>query len=463
MSSVIPGLIMLLVIGLFISVSVLALPGDSRVRRQKYAQQLKSALENNDLETASLAVRALLDTQLYNESLLIQRAIILEHQGQSESAQELMQQVVEKSRSSSAAYWLALKKYPLDNLSRWTEQDHSQFRSLMAVALADAKASEHKERYLTMAKYWVANNLDSEAIKLIEGLAPFHPDVAQSAALLCLRVGKQADANRYAQIAAKFYEKKLEADSSDKVSRVELARAYLMLERESDSVDLIRSTLATADSTEVRALYAEAIAAWVKRLKQQSPDASGLAQRLQLIFEALKIQPNHPLLIDSIIELALDARAIDEPSLHLLLAENLKQLDPGIIHFISGTAALLDGDTAKAETHLRIAGEQQGAMAGILNNLAVSLGSKEGADLEQALRFSELALRQLPDHPYFLETRGQILAKLGRSEEAVRDLERALKSQELAKSILPTLVDLYRKLGMDEIAEGYAKRIIEVP
>lgn len=73
-----------------------------------------------------------------------------------------------------------------------------------------------------------------------------------------------------------------------------------------------------------------------------------------------------------------------------------------------------------------------------------------------------MALKLLPDHPYFLETRGQILSKLGRDSEAIRDLEKALKREELAKDILPTRVQCYRNVGSEVMEFHYARRLAEL-
>ena len=95
---------------------------------------------------------------------------------------------------------------------------------------------------------------------------------------------------------------------------------------------------------------------------------------------------------------------------------------------------------------------------GILNNLAVAMAAKDGANLKEALSLAEGALEMLPGNPYVLETRGQILLKMGRHEEAIRDLEKSLsgiQQVQLRTLIYPNLVKAYQGLGLAETAAKY--------
>jgi tetratricopeptide (TPR) repeat protein len=178
-------------------------------------------------------------------------------------------------------------------------------------------------------------------------------------------------------------------------------------------------------------------------------------QRLNLVGEAVKVGGNLRFVSDAIIDIALECRKSDNPNVKSLLVSSLKNVDPSVLHFIRGTIATFEGNMDKAVQYLSLAAEDGSNLPGVLNNLAVALHSKEGSDLNEALRFSELALKQLPEHPYFLETRGQILFKLGRTQEAIRDLERALQAEEIANVVLPTLIECYKKLNLEEMVQQY--------
>ena len=64
--------------------------------------------------------------------------------------------------------------------------------------------------------------------------------------------------------------------------------------------------------------------------------------------------------------------------------------------------------------------------------------------------------------PTFLETRGQVLAKLGRDEEAIADLAKSLEAFPNVPEIHETLARCYRKIGNAELADAHQKRFEEL-
>ena len=91
----------------------------------------------------------------------------------------------------------------------------------------------------------------------------------------------------------------------------------------------------------------------------------------------------------------------------------------------------------------------------ILNNLAIAIAEMKEGDLEKALSLIDIALTKLPKHAYFLETRGQILVKLKRWQEAISDLEVALEAKELRPAIYPSLAIAYAKIGAIDLTRVY--------
>jgi Flp pilus assembly protein TadD len=92
-------------------------------------------------------------------------------------------------------------------------------------------------------------------------------------------------------------------------------------------------------------------------------------------------------------------------------------------HSLLGTDARIKGDPAAARQHLQTAYELAPQIPDIQNDLAWNLATGSQPDLPRALKLVQSALEQFPDNPSFRDTRGQILAKLGRNKEAVADLE----------------------------------------
>lgn len=128
-------------------------------------------------------------------------------------------------------------------------------------------------------------------------------------------------------------------------------------------------------------------------------------------------------------------------------------------HFMLGTNAMMADDLEAAERHLRLAVKGNPRLFVALNNLAVLLYRSDPPRLEEADALATTALNLNPSHPEIRETRGQIRAKMGMVDEAISDLEFGLAGTRFPKGTLATLINLYEKIGSEEMASTYRKRL----
>lgn len=96
------------------------------------------------------------------------------------------------------------------------------------------------------------------------------------------------------------------------------------------------------------------------------------------------------------------------------------------------------------------------------NNLANLLYKLEPVDLNRALLLSESVLKRNPKEPTFLETRGQILTRLGKYPEAIEDLTKSLEAYPNVPEIHEALSRCYRNVGLSELADAHQKRYDEL-
>lgn len=92
-----------------------------------------------------------------------------------------------------------------------------------------------------------------------------------------------------------------------------------------------------------------------------------------------------------------------------------------------------------------------------LNNMAWTL-SEEMNRPRDGLKWAEEAIRRVGPLPQMLDTRGVILARLGRLDDAVKDLETAAQALK-DSSVDYHLARVYRKLGKDDAARKYRDRV----
>ena len=81
--------------------------------------------------------------------------------------------------------------------------------------------------------------------------------------------------------------------------------------------------------------------------------------------------------------------------------------------------------------------------------------------MDQALKISNTAIKQTPAAtPHFFETRGQILYRLERFQDAIPDLERALEVPALKPAAHKALAECYAKIGEAELARLHAEAAV---
>jgi tetratricopeptide (TPR) repeat protein len=127
------------------------------------------------------------------------------------------------------------------------------------------------------------------------------------------------------------------------------------------------------------------------------------------------------------------------------------------VHMLLGTEALIRKDSAVAVRHLEIAFRLRPDAPEIANNLAWALASGEKPELERALGVVDAALKAR-DLPSIRDTRGQILAKMGRWQEALAELQLALPSMRSNRNLHATLALVYRKLNLPAMAEIHERQ-----
>jgi predicted Zn-dependent protease len=172
----------------------------------------------------------------------------------------------------------------------------------------------------------------------------------------------------------------------------------------------------------------------------------------------------------ALLELALELDASDEATLErfaslvnddrvgqkvrMFLETRSAEL-PANVHAALGVAACARGDFVGARPHFAKVIDAHPDVPEAYNNLAWVLINAEPIDAEQALVLATRAVELSPDSAAFRETRGQVLVKLERWQEAVVDLERALNGLPSEAGIHDSLAKAYEALGKLEQAQQH--------
>jgi tetratricopeptide (TPR) repeat protein len=134
---------------------------------------------------------------------------------------------------------------------------------------------------------------------------------------------------------------------------------------------------------------------------------------------------------------------------------------PAQTHFALGVDAWAQGRAAEARLHWERANEIAPGTPVIANNLAWLLFRSDPPDLPRALGLVNLAIEKAPQETNFRDTRGHILARMGKWREALADLEAALPNTANSTQMHRTLADVYDHLDAPAMAAEHRRLAAE--
>ncbi|MBI1325215.1 tetratricopeptide repeat protein [bacterium] len=96
------------------------------------------------------------------------------------------------------------------------------------------------------------------------------------------------------------------------------------------------------------------------------------------------------------------------------------------------------------------------------NNLAETLYKTRPFDYAKAIALTDNALKGSPGNVAILETRGQVLARMGKYQEAIDVLEKCIAHYPKDWNLRNTLVQLYERTRDEVVAEGHRRVLAEL-
>lgn len=429
-------------------------------RNRLLDRQRQVALARDDYPTAEIVIRRQLEAEPDSTELIHRFALIRDAQTFTDEAEVLMRKLLRR-RYVPSAKWI-LQNRMLGQ--KWTDFDEQELAdaglALKLISEDDPKNVAVKKMY---AEYLIFEKRIASAIPVLDELSEFEPMLGLQAANFARQLNKDEEAQLYASKALERVEEMLADDPTNAYLVLSIARSQIFLNRYTDAIGLLRSGLTrakkTEDATLLQQALGDAIVAYVTYIEQSPTDTIRDRLRvLKMLEVAVQLAPNNPRVIAMVADHVLSGMNEDDQELVSVREALVKGSPSGIAHFIKGTTALLNDEHDMAGLHLEKAAEQLPKSPAILNNLAVALSMRPEPDYERALKVSNEAIGQMDKpSPYFHETRGQILYRMGRFRECITDLERALAAPSLAKKTHELLAECYQHVGDQELAVEHRK------
>lgn len=454
-TSLVPALPVIVIVATFSLFGLRQYLEQSDWRGTEYRTVLADALKREDDALARLALVNLTFRYPERAEYRMQQAIIEEKLGNDALALKIIQSLAATKRDSMAALWLITKQFSFEDLGKWTPEKHQQFRQLMDIALKDVRGPNKVAAHTIMANYLLAVGAPREALQHLQSVAGKDPDALLRVAGLYAEIGDRTATKKWAERSLLNYEEQQLTSSNDKELRLNLARALILLEREEEAHQRLSEMYAATGDQNLAQASGEALVAWANRIRDQEPATQeNLIRRLALVKRAIDLAPKSAVVLDAVIQVTIQCAEDQSEQVATVRQALLQGVDAENMHFIEGTVELLRGNIEKADAHLALAAIEHPELPGVLNNMAVALYQRSSPDYEKALALSNSALDRL-DHPYFRETRGQILLKLKEYNRAILDLEAALKAPELAGPVHESLAVAYSAVGEEELSEQH--------
>jgi tetratricopeptide (TPR) repeat protein len=420
-----------------------------------YNEKAFAAFRAEDFEAADLYFQKLLHLNSSNKDTLYGLALSADRQENTARAVELMQRLAPSDGNGDerAHFWLA----------KHLAQQDKKTLDVQGVALLEhhllqtvSESPNHVEANRMLTSLYASRKQFDKAASYLGKVADKDPAALLTLARLQVMADHKAVATRTAEGARDHFEEKSTAEPANPVYRLQWAEAELFLVnfQRAAEIALIGLQQANADNhTQWKNALTTIFLTWYDATTKS--EADNLSKRLELLQQALGFGPTNPQVLSRLAEFAVQ----DNEQSTVAMTE-LKQIlaagrAPGIVHFILGTAALGSDEEQQGLHHLELAFAQLPQMPAAANNLAWALANGAEPNLDSAAQLINAAIKLSPQHPEIRETRGQILAKQGKTKEAIVDLEFVLRSQPQRTSIHTTLATLYDELGDAELADRH--------
>lgn len=303
------------------------------------------------------------------------------------------------------------------------------------------------------------------AVRYLEPIANQSPSVA--ADLLFIRYNQASD-QELAQITATAAELLVNLETRNQaqvwsdVRNIESKlRLLMILDRASEASQWLNS-LKNLDAETRQAMVTELNKhSLISEARKRPVRAEVIWTRLQPLIEQ---EPNNPTWARLALQIWVNGEAAPGSPVDRWVRARLDSDSADPVFLREGSMiAHLGGRWPEARAFYARLIEKEPRDASALNNLAGLMYKFPPRDLNESLRLVDRALEVAPTNLIILETRGQILARMGRLDEARQILEKALPVLPREWNLHNTIAQLYDRLGETKNAAAHRSILETIP
>ncbi len=420
----------------------------------RYAKIAEQALAVKDFETARVASQRLLALGTEpRRKRLFDLALSLGGLGRDKETVSLLSNIAPVDRPGYLHAHLFVAQTLLSKTNVTLPEIGMAEKHLKHVVALDPQSLDAND---LLGRVYVRIGQWELAEKHLSAVVSARPETSLLLAAVLKAQGDTIGARSWAERAARYHRERVEASRLDHpASRLAWADAMAMQEDYPAAFVILEAGWKQYENKAYLSPMGEVCALWAEAVARARP--GDLASRITLIQRGLECAPQNETLLRHLIALTRlegpEAAAARE-TLTRLLTEGKAT---AILHFALGVDAWQHGQAEEARKHFTLAYESASELPYVANNMAMILAVGDKPDLPRALAIIESVLAKFPTNPSFRETRGEILVRLGRWQEAVADLEFALPRLASKRATHEALAKAYRGMGLRDLAAEHER------
>jgi tetratricopeptide (TPR) repeat protein len=449
----VPSALALAFVGLMVG---LATNNDSAWRRGLVEAKLREATARGAKTEIALLTRRLLQDAPQDPKLQF-AAATASWEGESKpQSEQTIRRLALQSQYGPAVFWMLEHVYKPVDWNSWSQEERNEFGALLKAA--SRLQPENLAVAALNADYLLSVGSVDLALGELTKLAATSPPRGLQGAVILRQLGREDEAASMARKSLASVTALLTDDPKNVDLALLHAQFQLFLKEYRPAVEALNKIAKQSDDQRLRTGTAEILVLWSRDQAAIQNPTERFARQLTLLSHAVKLAPNHPLVISDLMNVVLQCSDDKDPKVSQLRDVLVQGIAPELSHFIRGTSAMLQNDTETATLHLELAAKSLPSAPAVLNNLAVAIATQEEPDLDRALNLVNTAIKQVPEQPYFHETKAQILLRQKDYAGAVVSFEKSLPAEALRSQVHEGLSKAYAALGQTEMAEKHQEQ-----
>jgi tetratricopeptide (TPR) repeat protein len=430
---------------------------DIPVELSEEEKKKKAEEELRDMQFADMLYRRILQLNASNKYATFQVAAMHGMRGNLEKARSMMDQLAPEDGQgfASAHAWLA---WDLHNQMMAGEKVEFNIFEHHMLSASDFQGSEPWAQVLVFyARKLESDGKISEAINMLQRAAAIDKKLMLALSQFYAKHNQPLQSREMADQAAQHFSESLGKRDELDINRILVAQARVQALRFDEAIQVLQEGLRIRpDRPQLKRALSNVYRLMFRSEIEQSSKEGKFKANLGLLNAAILADPTNPSVGEEIMILKNLGVTVDEKMIQLLREQLAGGGASAVTHLLLGNAYFnqKERNLEKAIAHWQLAMGQDPNMVLALNNLGVAMSYLDPPKIEEGLKLVERAIDLSGGNPEYLDSKGEILDRAGRHEEAIAAYEKALQRDQLRLGTREKLVKSYQSAGLQDMADA---------